>query len=288
MRNRSRGDRVDLAARYELKQNERCALCVDQSIEERRKDGSLHAVNSRYAFKLSRSASDAPWLLTGTATDLSRGYPFDIGARFHVASILDNQLNLDYGLLGNLPELVKDPDFVVKRVSPVRRGGVELAEVEFTCKPKQAPARVIDNQQLPGGWLRLRGGTLLLDPNQYWLLREYQVEKEYPGQPAIKYHGTLQYATGPSGKPIMKRVLITFTKTGDEEEETRDFDLHEDASVPDKDFTLSAFGFPEPPGLDRPIPFFVWILGGTIAAFVLAIGITCLKPRLFRRAARRG
>jgi hypothetical protein len=94
--------------------------------------------------------------------------------------------------------------------------------------------------------------------------------------------GIYEYRHGEDGLPILKRT-VSKSRVPSEQVETEsinEFDLRE-ADVPEDDFALSAFDFPEPPGLARRrVP------GALVAAVaglvVLALGV--VVRRLARRA----
>ncbi|HZZ82433.1 MAG TPA: hypothetical protein VFE62_28295, partial [Gemmataceae bacterium] len=92
----------------------------------------------------------------------------------------------------------------------------------------------------------------------------------------------------PSGFPILnsitEKVKAINLKNQQKIESTKriDYELEVNDNVPDSEFTLSAFGLPEPGGtepLNKPIPMYVWILVGAGASGALAFAFRYLARR---------
>jgi hypothetical protein len=241
--------------------------------------GKLAVVNSQYGFQLHRRKDSAPWAIDQVDTDLSDGLSFDIPGQ-PLAKCVGFYLELP--VRPNDPDdtlasLLADPSFSIKHVSRASRDGRELIKVIFELSRNVSKTPDI----LTGGWL-------LVDPNYCWVLRESQLQYEYRTKTKVTGRGTatalLEYQEGADSFPIVRRVVqkVTFPPSSGEIGETRisyDFDLTE-AEVPEREFTLSAFGFSEPPGLPRrPVPWYLW---------AGLAGICCLALALvFRWRARR-
>ncbi|HZT82686.1 MAG TPA: hypothetical protein VFA26_20825, partial [Gemmataceae bacterium] len=78
--------------------------------------------------------------------------------------------------------------------------------------------------------------------------------------------GTFDYTESPKGFPILKSIVRTWADA----KYTQEFDLTERNDVPDSEFTLSAFGLPEPAELQGKPSRVRWYLWAGVA------GICCL------------
>jgi hypothetical protein len=47
------------------------------------------------------------------------------------------------------------------------------------------------------------------------------------------------------------------------------------------EFTLTAFGLPEPPGIEwkKPMPVYLWVIAAAVGCLLLAMGARWLKRR---------
>lgn len=262
--------------RHEIKQREGCALFLEERLVERNQKsgtGWLRVVNPRYGFELHRHKPTGPWAVTRVDLDPGDGLSLEAPGQW-VEKISTFPFNFSNMVL-QLDVIVGDPGFTLKRVSPVTRDGRELARVEFSYRPK-------DLVRVP-----LRGGWVLYDPERFWVIKEYEVQMDWKrpqGAWAVAtVTATYDYQEGDDRFPILKRIVRTEKMPSErwETQHTAEFDLTE-ADVPERDFTLPAFGFPEPPGAKKPPVS--WYLWAAVAA-VPCLGLAFLLRRLSRRNA---
>jgi hypothetical protein len=113
------------------------------------------------------------------------------------------------------------------------------------------------------------------------VIREYDLHLEWASV-GVKASAIVayEYEAAPDGFPIPKRVNTRYKKPaqGFDSEIRHEFNLKE-ADVPEGDFNLSAFGLPEPGGMRRPIPWYLW-------AAILGIGCLSAAALLHWRARR--
>jgi hypothetical protein len=167
----------------------------------------------------------------------------------------------------HLPDLAKEPGFLLKRVSSVDADSNRLVRIEY-----DRVSHSMRNDPARGGWV-------LLDPALYWVVKQYEVKAVWPdGQGTIS--ATLEYKTTDSGFPLATRVVRNHkaeSQTGPVDHEyVLDYDLNVQDKLPERDFTLSAFGLPEPAGATRS-RLYLWIGG---------VGVLCVSVALWlaRRA----
>lgn len=246
--------------RCEIKQAAGGALWLTQSAAEGGKasrTGSLRAVNPQYAFQLHRDAPDGPWVISEMDLTLSDGVSFnsptkEVGFWSTYALYLFSDM---------LPDMVKQPEFKVRAVSAASSQGSQWVKLEYDYRAK-------DIKRKP-----LRGGWVLLDPDHHWVIRQYEVEVEWwqgDNKPGAKgtVAGTYEYGEGDDGLLLLRRVIQKHKPI--EREDRFEFTLAE-ADADDDEFYLSAYGFPEPPGVRRPTPWYLWAALVGVVCVVLAL-----------------
>jgi hypothetical protein len=102
-------------------------------------------------------------------------------------------------------------------------------------------------------------------------LIEYDVREPYPALKRVAY-------------TVRKRGEPTFSRPGPTFDITR---FVRSAKLIDADFRLSAFGLPEPPGIEweRRTPWWLWLIGSAFALLLVAAAFTWLKRRAMRSRA---
>ncbi len=262
----------------ELKRRPGCWLLMSQNLIASPKGnalGQIWVANSRYGFALRRTKPDAPWVTVGLDTDLSNGLSFTpAGAVMDGQETLNCPIDTPYVKAATLPELVVNPHFTATAVA-LPRGDRTLIKVQFAVSEPTS--------KNPGF---LKGGWFVLDPDFMWVQREHQVEIEWRAGKVPDKHTiatTFDYREDAAPFPILARTVERRKVRGSagdgiDEEWTQTFDLKE-ADVPARDFTLSAFGFPEPPGLGRPVPWYLWAGIAAIACLAVAAVLRWLGQR---------
>jgi hypothetical protein len=237
----------------------------------------VYGVNPNYAFKLRQNASGS-WAITDLV-DLRRPDP---------PSVLPNSFEEEFveferGLMElvrlhreTLLEVVKKPEFKIVRCRRVPDPRDDLVEVAFDYTHE-----VDERKGNP-----IQGGALVLDPRRDWCLRSYDVKVS---------RGTMKLRAQelndtPSGISVPKRTLLENEFIFDDERGTNrqtfqcEYDLNAPSRLPDdREFTLSAFGLPEPKGAawpTRSIPLYVWVALCGASLFLLGLALRKLQRRL--------
>lgn len=263
--NKSSGKSANVT--WEVKQNLECAM--RRELRDNKDFYTIELWNPNYHAALTRQVSDpekvellrldkptADWTMSLPAMDHFRYEEF------------------------KLRDLVSSPSFQIIKSSWETREGREMARIEYSSvREKQ-------------GGVENRGrGVMYLDPSRYWCLVQV-IEK------AEQFRGGVLYYTGDSdthyetnmhssGFPLVQ--CLTRHSTGLIHKDNRkveistrsEYDWKVDAHVPNGEFTLTAFGLPEPMGV-KPIPpsrTWLWLLAAAVSAASLAILFTWLKRR---------
>jgi hypothetical protein len=231
--------------------------------------------NPKYWFRL-KSGKDGAWTLLefyqGEQLEAERAWEIDRRIDMHRSGVAEQVVRLspDGQPLG---EIVQSPRTRITAVRPKPRDGVELIEVQFEVTPNPTDAR------------KLVGGTLLLDPSRDWLPVAHTASVR--NQVGTGTH-TSEFEFGPGPHPPLRRVVARMEYNffdGSkpwQSTSTVEYDVRVPDPLPDThEFTLSAFGLPEPPGVtwERPTPRYIW--------FLLAAGGFALLAVVFRLLARR-
>jgi hypothetical protein len=221
----------------------------------------VYAANPRYAFVIHRKSPKTGWHLT-TLADLSQeAVPKQIGDAIHeYLRAVTPGASLAFKPLA---EIACAPGFRVERCRPVRQGGEDLVEVAF---------RYTEDDQFDP---RTKTGTLLFDPSSHWRLRSADIRVSGPMS-----QGTKKLRVVETGDPSSRFRALQVdgdyaSQDGSRNSQTIRIEatLSRPARLPaDEEFTLSAFGLPEPPGIRRPVAWNLWaaLLG---VLFLVAGGI---------------
>jgi hypothetical protein len=252
--------------RYTTKANESCRIIEIaelRSVKGMRAPYRVVGINPSYAFLLQRKAPDAEWAIT-ELPDLSKDslpgpmkvYLDSIDAIATVLVRFDNK---------PLVDLLKEPGFAIRRCRKISEGAEEHVEVTFRYS-QEKPSRVQE-------------GSMVLDPQRFWCLRSYEVRtKTGASDPAAtKKWRTVELGEAPGGLPVPRSIVLEVTARDDSGNKVTNvmrltFDLAIPSWLPgDSEFTLSAFGLPEPDWskFGRATPWYVWVaIAGVVCLMV--------------------
>lgn len=251
----------------EIKQGDGCALFFVEDLGNGKssdKEGSVMGINDRYGFEIRRPAPTAPWAVVNLDLDLSDGMSFRLGSPPSEGVVYWSTCPITFNLIPPFSwGCITDPGFTLKHVTSIIRKDRQAVKVEFDC-----PSRT-DKPKFPSlkGWV-------LYDPQRMWVIHEYNAQFEWASlKTKASVVVTCDYEESAGGFPIPKRITRRLTPVGGVDRESQyEFDLKE-ADVPESDFTLSAFGLPEPPGVRRPRKYlFLWFaIAGTVCLSVASM-----------------
>jgi len=263
----------DSTTSEDIKQNRSSALVARESSNSRTdKDGKetsqksrqVFGSNSKYAFTLAWLEPKNVWVLGNYSQDPQHVMPEARKPTRDLAS--EGVAPHFFFITTRLTDLVKDPKFSIKKVSPMEKEGRQLVRVDFQHSTTRA--RSSENYS---GWMAF-------DPERSWCLLEIQMDVAFSFGIKGPWHMESVVKPGSQGHPIITRFQSTIIGNTDSKAPSRremviEYDLHENASVSDWDFTLSSFGLPEPHGVvwDAPPRYHVWLIGGALVALILAV-----------------
>ena len=250
--------------------------------------------NSKYRFDI-RVGSDSKWILERIRMAGLWSVPDDLIGRHPVSPIIKGDNTTTFGAAmeavcrgqmlwgGWFPLMVSSPEFRLVRVAYLE-DNERLAKVEFEFEPTKST----------GGNAPARSGMVVLDTERYWLIREAETQAMYSfGRGKLKVSN--QLADGKLRVPYVSHQVMQLScprnTDGKEwgEEYVSDFDMYDAVIVDEKQFTLSAFGLPEPDQLhsrseqsQSPSPAgLLWMHW-----FILTIVVICLTIFIRRYISR--
>ena len=227
----------------EFKQANGCAFFLKQRMVASSKDvgnGDLQVANPRYCFRLHRSTPDGNWAVSRVSKDLSNSAALGEPMWWiETVATLPVTLGGIHPSLSNIPVVPDSTELTLKQVTPVLVEGRQLIKAEFTYLPENPKASP------------LREGWALFDPDHYWVVRRFEVVTEWLGPDGSSAKGAdtvaFSYREIGDGFPILKQIVQTrkVLDLGQNTEWTYEYNFREE-DVPERDFTLPAFGFPDP------------------------------------------
>lgn len=193
-------------------------------------------IGPRYGFAVAKGSPDAPYNVFHLG-DLDASGDDATIRKDLAGGTVRSFLEMPWALAGvRLADLLHEPNFSLKSVTSVSRDDKELVRIDFDWA---RPDKAFD------------GGSILLDPNDYWAAREHEIHAPRgPTQTIILYDHL-------EGIPVPHKIEATTRYDRDEslkdpeqyngyvERTTFTFDKFEHKDVPAETFTLTAFGLPE-------------------------------------------
>lgn len=260
---RNGGDRVLIINQIETERDKR-----------RRKSFEVYCLNPDYGFVLGRKEVSQPWILNALVDYKNQpghedknkveGFDSDQVVVNHLVAVFEERLI----------DIFHNPQFHLINSREVQVDGENLIELSFDyshqTKPRESP---------------MQGGILVLDPQRFWCIRSFNVRTTSSnGGQGTWSHKIVELGEVEGSFPVPKRAVFlneSVSADGKRYKQNWDyeFDLHFPRKLPkEAEFTLSAFGLPEPPGFDRPIRWHLW-LG--------LLGIACLSLGAYLRYKKR-
>ncbi len=279
-RNQSKlgGTHLDITIFDDIKQNQTCSLIRTRSVKKRlgdarKKEASenemIFGANSKYAFSIAKRR--AGWVLEDLLMDpKAKVTPTKQSVAEYVLTAISGHFNV---LDQNLASLIE---------------GSKINVTKVVAEKTNNPGRVSAEFQYSGGPSNLPqlSGRMLLSPENLWCVLGFDSFFETDGTKTI-LRAKNEFKTYHEVYPVPVRTSFEWVNQAREgatrvRQVTLEFDLREDANVPESHFTLSAFGLPEPKGITwrEPSRWHLWF----IAAGIIAAGVGLALHRARRRA----
>jgi hypothetical protein len=223
---------------------------------------SIHGMNSKYKFTLESAPGKDSWVVSGLLA-----FNDQSAANWPPPVPVGYTAPLWHFLVCYRPiaEIIQDPNFTVVSISAI---DCRSNLIKLSYEYKYPPSERVDN------------GYALLDPEAFWCVKEQKVEQRLSKASVVTLKSNNQYHSHANDFPVLDRTLETFEWVKDGNIEARrqkvyefSFQLVDD--IPEEEFTLSAFGLPEPFASVSPGPrYHSWIATGAgisgLLAFIFA------------------
>ena len=246
---------------------------------------TCYVKNERYAFGLRRKERSAPWVMTELFTDLNSAdckafirnplYDGNFTARGPFA--LYNE---------SIENVVKDPNFQIKEIESFQRDGLSLVKIHFINQQPDFKPKGFRVSLYESGWA-------VFCPDQYWRLCEFEAAVLQFGGHRFTVRGTLECKVDAKGFPIFTGSLVRWKGRSpldgkDYESEIKTKSTIEERDPSPDEFTLTAFGLPEPMGMP-PVNrggsrWWFWITLAAAGSLALALLYQKLKRRFEKPA----
>jgi hypothetical protein len=276
-----------LIRRVEFRLNGKMGLRVTFPLEAEKSDrpgiaeSHVKGINSRYAFKINRPTATKPYAVTYYGPPLADFYTMELVQTDMAVHLMRGPYCLSGG---SLDEFIKLPGMRIDKVSLVEGTTPELVRMEFSRSYHEIDRTDNKGRELPQtsffrGWIDF-------EPNNYWCIRQYQ--NEWPGAGYQKRghndNTVIEYGKPIDGFPVVQRItsLLYNDDHSTESKQLCEFQDIVHRMIPEKEFTLSAFGVAEIDpelGIASGTSLWPWFLLITLLLALAAFGFAKLAKR---------
>jgi hypothetical protein len=251
------------------KQCGNCGLDQGESLKSGSWNGTLVGENSRYVFELVRASETKPWAIQAVTKKTDESLQiFKDGRKKDAGGLL-----IFKPFVFGMPEMFRMSAFEAVDVVSAPQDGQELVRITFRYSPEDR-----END-------RLRGGILVLDPSRDWVIRRAELDLEAIGETTgpWKYIHEYQYKDGPNGHPLLTRTELRNSQwdrgaISYEFYSVGETNMHERKVIPESEFTLSAYGLPEPDWAPpKRTLWYLWLGLAGILCLMAGAGLAWLK-----------
>jgi hypothetical protein len=199
---------------------------------------SLRVINGDYAFYIRKKDKSSNWILKDFIDDVETARK----ASINIHQLLPATINIYEGIMlheGWLEDLVISKEFSIASIDKTREGTQEHVELIF------------HSQYEPYENCRILGGRISFDPKQFWLVQKYEIDIESLSDNTskdkfLKETATFEYQNI-NDIPFLKK-----SRYADVVNKSEKFVLNKEYTsitrdiLPQKEFYMSHYGFPEP------------------------------------------
>ena len=186
------------------------------------------ARNDRYVFQLHRESPAAAWKMVYAGGDPQDFQ--DAEAAINEHSVLE-YLEAPWVVVAKpLATWIHEPGFTIRSVDRVEADGNAHVKLEFDYEPAGDAAQDT----------AVRGGWILLAPDEDWSVREYDLKLTWG-----RLVARIGYGRDEAGNVVLRRVDQRWGEVGSRNVACFDFHEYRHHDVPAEKFTLTAFGLPE-------------------------------------------
>jgi hypothetical protein len=237
-----------------------CALYDSRPPDQARR---IEGINPEYAFQI-RSTSSGEWRVTGFEPYAKRAAPADLiggsgplGGRDAFGRAM-GAVCRGLRIWGTwFPRMVSSPEFKVIAAAPASDSEQQLVRVQFEYEPVGTD-----------GNNPVRSGSLVLDSERYWLIREAEVRGSWmAGQEKGTITVVNEYAEGTLTVPVLRRQVMHVSAVDIEGGQVEhdwiwEYEIAGISPGDARGFRLSDYGLPEPATARPRRLALLWLLLG--------------------------
>ncbi len=259
---------------YSIKKNDSCVLTQLESIRLDNGEciGSVSCIGRCYNFYLDKNSDNDKYILTRFG-----GFPREDFSPNHTMNYWIS-VPFSFHIVGPFKwRGIDHEDYVIHKANYIMNNNKKKVKVYFEHKYSE-------KHPLSAG---LKGWAIY-DPQNYWLLDEYNLDVIFKDKVNRNIYAVHEYTYDKKYNLPLIKIINAHIKSMSNNEERKivyQFNINLGEKFADHEFTLSAYGLPEPVGLmvPRSTPRFIWFI--IIAAVCVAIG--AIFSILWRRRLRR-
>jgi hypothetical protein len=232
--------------------------------------------NSKYQFGLQQHRPPSSWAMvyTGAPTDpMDFDHPYSRATGTGFVRFLHAPFTVN---CMPIAEMIGESGFKLENIEEVPRDGKKLAKIEFRYTPPKITQELVKGKPIRRNFhmTKMRGGWMLLDPEQNWSLQECSLDLE-GGE---KNTRIVKYAVSDGGLHLPSSV---FEKDNSKSVWEVTFSNLRIRDIREEEFTLTVYGFPEPVGVVWPKPtrWYVWLALAAFASLSAAVLFQVVKRR---------
>jgi len=254
-----------------FKRNSTCGLVQREPDQQTGDRVSLELANREYWAQISRKPNSSSWLLD--KIEPRKQTPESTN---QVHTVIEKWTGIHFRVYGvyHIGELIHAPNFTLKSAARVSRGDRTLVKITF-ARPHPYDKAPFDPVQ---------SGSLILDPESLWCISESELHLKDATGVTATYSSKNEYKATSGGFPIP--IRSTARQQADsrgipDSEYVTELDIKpRTGKEADADFTLTAFGLPEPGTFveKRRFPLYFWLVIVGAAGLVVA-GVLRLLAR---------
>ncbi|HZZ81866.1 MAG TPA: hypothetical protein VFE62_25420 [Gemmataceae bacterium] len=260
---------------FKLKQTAGCASMATYGSSNAESLAHVSVANTKYRFKMGREDKSKSLAVVEVSTDLIDKPPPDrpgldvVGTVKGVALL---PIAIRFNLADDWPSIIASPEFSVTQVVLSVEDGKELVKVDFDLNrgaTKENPIRMVEH------------GTVWFDPSSFWVMRKCIYRMQWgPDGPVKDEQSHYQYRYDKDGFPILKEVTVMYFDRSATLEARKELSFNLSlADIPEREFTLSAYGFPEPDGVVWQTTTRWWLWIGSAAIASVCCGLILARKR---------
>lgn len=264
--------------RMEFRQLGECAYVRNDELGPTSRTTRLMGINESYFFLIERVRNTGAWRLHDIQHRDTMPRALDIINPLMTIEAMFRARTWNLNFLGIRDKTLLDEDVVLKSVQWVDTEQGKGVRVEFSYE-----------KELPRFKIR-REGWVILQPDRYWLILRGEAggihaEEGTPSEwHAIVERTDVEYAQLSDGFPVLRRGKAIYEYPGKREiyVSLAEFEFWESPKPSPEEFRLPYYGLPEPAGLRKPRPW--WLYISLMGLALVVIGLSLAAYLRWRRS----